>query len=810
MKLFKFLLSLSITAVLAFALNNKLGQVPPLGKFLNPFDGFWQNAQTKEQVISKAPKEVHLDGLKGRVEVIYDERLVPHIFAENEEDLYFMQGYVTAQHRLWQMEFQTHAAAGRICEIVGKIALELDRTNRRKGLAFGAERAVALMDSLPLAKMLLTQYAKGVNAYINSLTYKDLPIEYKLFDYYPEPWTPLKTALLLKYMANTLASGDDAIENTNTLKLLGRPTFDLLFPDYHPEQAPIVPTEGKWNFEPLKVNTPKVQFSERFYHVVPLPKPEPNTGSNNWAVSGGKTASGNPILCDDPHLTLSLPSIWFEMQLAAPGVNTYGVTLPGAPNVIIGFNDSIAWGVTNAQRDVLDLYAIEYKDHTRQEYFFEGKWRKTTKRIEEIKIRHQQPYYDTVIYTHWGPVTYDKKFHQDRQHSDLAMRWTAHDPSLELFTFYYLNRAKNYQDFVKAISYFDCPAQNFAFASVKGDIAMHVQGKYPLKWREQGKFILDGSNSASAWQGFIPDEHNVQVLNPKRGYVSSANQHPTDTLYPYYIYAGNYEYYRNRRINGLLDSMNAITPQMMMAMQNDNFNLKAAESLPYFLAQIDTTLLNASQKPIYRLLSKWDFYNHPEAEAPSYYEAWWSNLIRMLWDEFLGKGIPYARPDAFTTIKLLKKYPQHPLFDNQQTPDRETAREIIIKSFLEAIDSLARWQQQHGGQLPLWADFKATSIQHLARIEPFGVKKVRNGGNRNIINATSERHGPSWRMVVELDKKGVKGWGVYPGGQSGNPGSPYYANMIDHWREGKYYELLFMSSPLQPVNNILFRQTFIN
>lgn len=809
MKFVKLLLSLAVTAALVFALNTKFGQVPPLGKFLNPFDGFWQNAQSKEQV-RNVPADVRLDGLKGKVQVIYDDRLVPHIFADNEEDLYFMQGYVTAQHRLWQMEFQTHAAAGRISEIVGKVAVDFDRTNRRKGLMFGAERAAKQMDSVPLAKMLLTRYAAGVNAYINSLSEKDLPVEYKLLDYRPEEWTPLKTALLLKYMANTLASGDDAIENTNALKLLGRETFDLLFPEYHPEQAPIVPTEGKWNFEPLKVNTPNVQFSDRFYHVIPMPKTEPGTGSNNWAVAGSKTASGNPILCDDPHLTLSLPSIWYEMQLTAPGVNVYGVTLPGAPNVIIGFNNQVAWGVTNAQRDVVDLYVVQYKDGSRNEYFLDGKWVKTTKRIEEIKVRGDKPFYDTVVYTHWGPVAYDETFHQDRQHSDLAMRWIAHDPSLELLTFYYLNRAKNYQDYVQALTYYDCPAQNFAFAAVNGDIAMHIQGKYPLKWREQGKFILDGTTSASAWQGYIPDEHNVHVLNPKRGYVSSANQHPSDTLYPYYVHANNFEYYRNRRINQLLDSMTGITPQMMMAMQNDNYNLKAAESLPYFLAQVDVNMLNARQKSAYQLLQKWDFYNHADTEAPSYYEAWWDKLVPLVWDELIGKGIPYARPDAFTTIKLLKTKPQHPLFDNKTTPQKETAKEIIFKAFLQGIDSINTWKSLNANKMPLWADYKATSVQHLARLAPFSVNNVRNGGNHNIINATSERHGPSWRMVVELDKNGVKGWGVYPGGQSGNPGSPYYADMMDAWRDGKYYELLFMQSPLQSAKNILFRQTFSN
>jgi penicillin G amidase len=805
MQLFKFLLALAVTIALAYGADHRFGTIPALGRFLDPFQGFWQNSESSDRV---PPEQLAVPGLRGKVSVVYDDKLVPHVFAENDHDLYFAQGYVTAQHRLWQMEFQTHAAAGRISEILAnETTLDLDRTNRRKGLVFGAQNALQSMDSLPQAREVIAAYSAGVNAYLTTLTPKSLPLEYKLLDYEPEAWSPLKTSLLLKYMANTLAASDGDLEATNALKALGRPTFDLLFPDYYPGQAPIVPTDKRWDFEPIKVAQPAGAFSPDWVQVEPVAKPDPGTGSNNWAVAGSKTASGNPILCDDPHLTLSLPSIWFEMQLSAPGVNVYGVTLPGSPAVIIGFNQSVAWGVTNAQRDVLDWYKVQFRDAQRDEYLLDGNWTKTRKVVEEIKRRGQPPVYDTVCYTQWGPVMYDANFREKSQKANYALRWVAHDPSTELMTYHLLNRAKNHQEFDKALDYFDCPAQNFVFAATNGDIAMRIQGKYPLKWKEQGKFLMDGTRSANGWQGFIPDAHNVQVLNPARGYVSSANQHPADTLYPYYVRASGYEYYRNRRINGLLDSMRGIRPADMMRMQNDNFNLQAAESLPYFLAQIDETKLTPEQKRAFDLLRGWDYFNHAESEAASYHEAWWDKLYPLVWDEMESPDRPMSYPKEGITIALMRKTPNFPLFDNRATPEKETAKDLIVKSFAQAVDSVANWQVKNNQKGAQWADYKATSIAHLVPLlKPFGVHQVRNGGNHGIVNATSSRNGPSWRMVVELDKNGVKGWGVYPGGQSGNPGSPHYADMIDRWRDGQHYELLFLKSPTEKNGRIKYAQ----
>jgi penicillin amidase len=809
MKVLRFLLSSAIAIVLVYTLNTRIAPLPPLGKFLDPFGGFWQNSESADY---RPPEETQLQNLlKDSVKVVYDDRLVPHIFATNDDDLYFMQGYITARHRLWQMEFQTHAASGRIAEIVGEVALDLDRTSRRRGMVYGAQNTLKALEKEPLAKLQADAYTRGINAYISNLHPKDYPVEYKLLGYAPEPWTPLKTALLLKYMSNTLNSGEADRQMLNALNYLGRPMFDLLFPDMHPGQDPIVNGTTPWNFKPVEIKKPQVKLTEQMLMFSPDEESQPgkNIGSNNWAVAGSKTASGNPILCDDPHLNLNLPSIWFEMQLTSPTVRVYGVTLPGAPNIIIGFNDSVAWGVTNAQRDVLDWYVVEYKDNTRDAYRLDGKWEPTRKVVEEIKIRDGKTFYDTVAYTYWGPVVHDQSYPMaEGDNRAYAMRWIAHDESFELLAFHQLNRARNYNEFVGALQYYSSPAQNFAFASASGDIAMHIQGTYPAKWKEQGKFLMDGSSTEMRWQAFIPNEHNVKSLNPPRGFVSSANQHPVDSLYPYYVHSSNYEYFRNRRINQLLTEMKDVTPEMMMKMHNDNFNLQASESLPYMMSLLDTASLTAEEKKAFDQLASWDFYNEAEYTAPIYYTIWWDSLNRFTWDELRQSRFPMPRPEEFVMIRIMKERPDLSIFDIVATPAKETLTDVVRLAFKEAVKSANDWQAQRSSEPMYWTDYRNTSVMHLARLMPFSVPRVRNGGFSGIVNATGRRAGPSWRMIVELDKNGPKGWGIYPGGQSGNPGSPFYVNMVSQWEKGQYNELWFMKNPSEKGTHLLYQQTF--
>jgi penicillin amidase len=661
-------------------------------------------------------------------------------------------------------------------------------------MVYAAQQAVDASSKFPEAVEMVESYRDGINEYIGSLSENDLPIEYKLLNYKPEPWTNIKFGLLLKYMAKTLNIGDKDIDMTNALTLLGKETIDLLWPDNENGGDPIVDNSGNWKFNPIKLDSVPLALPDELIHLVPQEKPSPDVGSNNWAVAGRKTQTGSPILCNDPHLNTTLPSIWYVVHLQSPDVNVMGASLPGVPAVISGFNDSIAWGVTNAQRDLVDWYKIQFKDDSNNEYLSDGNWKPTRKVIETIKIKGAKDFYDTVMYTHHGPIVFDNSFHGEDELNHYAFRWIAHDPSEEVLTFYKLNRARNHKDYMKALNHFTSPAQNFVFASVSGDIAMRIQGKYPVRRKEEGKFVLDGTKTSNEWQAFIPNDQNVMIKNPARGFVSSANQYPVDATYPYYVTSTSYEAYRNRRINKLLSEMTEITPRDMRELQFDMYNLKAEESLPTFLKYLDTTSFNDAQLEAYRILKHWDYENDINSIGASYYEAWWDALYPMIWDELRNEKLNIHLPTTYTTIRLIKENPGLSFFDIVSTPEKETVGDVLNKSFVQGVEKIEQWKEEHNRK-PRWAEYKDTFVGHLLQGLPAFSYHVEHGGNHDIVNASSRSHGPSWRMVVSLERTKVKAWGVYPGGQSGNPGSPFYNNMLLPWSRGEYFQLQFESDP---------------
>ena len=806
MKIIRFIISAALAIAITYALNTKFGQIPPLGKFLDPVSGFWANAETEE---IKLPDHLHIESLKAPVTIKYDEMLVPHIFAGNDEDLYFAQGYVHASMRLWQMEFQTHAAAGRISEIIGGDALNYDRGQRRRGMGFGAERFMEVVEKDPLSQLAVEQYTGGVNAYINSLSPADLPFEYKLLGYEPEQWTQLKCGLLLKYMSNMLNIGEKDMQNTNFRNIYGKELLDLIYPDIDNPDDPVVDRTGNWDFTALNDRPVEEESSvstSDMAAVDPLPQPNENNGSNNWAVGPDKSATGNPLLCNDMHLNLNMPSLWFYNQLNAPGINVMGHSLLGVPGVIQGFNDSTAWGFTNAQRDLVDWFVIDFKDETMTEYFLDGEWKEVEKRIEAIGISGGETFYDTVSYTVFGPVVYDDNYRADSQKKGYAMRWLAHDASNEFRMFYLLNRGKNLDDYVEATNYFTSPAQNVVFAAVDGTIAHRVSGKFPVNDFEEGKFIKDGTSSTNNWTEFIPPEHYAYWVNPERGFVSSANQHPADTTYPYYITARSYEAYRNRRINNVLRADSSVTVEDMKALHYDNYSIKAEESLPLMLAYLDSTSLGADEKAIADLLKGWDYNFDTDSKAAFWYDAWFDNLFIGIWDEIRDSEYSLTYPTNYSTINLMHNHPDLDFFDDKSTDEKETLKEVVANSFRETVEELTVWMEENPDGA--WAEYKGTFVRHLAQLEPLGVYNIPASGNGgDIVNATGSNHGPSERIIIELDPSGVKAWGHYPGGQSGNPGSPYYDNFVDAWANGEYYDLLFLRSAEEESNRFVFTQT---
>ena len=777
-----FLIILALTVALAIAVSTPFGAIPPLAPLLDPNHGFWQNSISEDAL---ADEELELKNLSGEVKVVYDENLIPHIFANTQADLYRAQGYITAKHRLWQMEFQTMAAAGRISEIVGPLAIELDRMTRRKGLAYGAEKGMKFIEETdPESLKLLEAYADGVNQYIDQLSSARLPVEYKILNYHPEHWSAFKSILLLKYMTDMLV-GDRDLEYSNLRKLLGDVMLDKLYPEYPIGVDPIIEPGHKWDFDPLLISRPdSINYPDDQLIIDPLPQPEEGTGSNNWAVSGSKTESGNPILANDPHLSLNLPSLWYSMQLTTPEHSVKGATLPGALGVISGFNENIAWGVTNATRDTRDWYKITFQDASRKAFRYGEKWEQTSFRIEEIKVKGEEVFLDTVVYTHYGPVVYDKTFKSNRQDVNFALKWNVHEGSNEQKTFLLLNAAKDYKDYNAALDNFTAPAQNFVFASKSGDIAMRIQGKFPLKWKGQGKFFMDGSDPKMEWQGYIPNEQNPNTLNPSRGFVSSANQHPTDSTYPYYVFDNSYEFYRNRRLNRRLQEMTNITIEDMQSLQFDDYYLHAAEALPIMLDLLGEYENQSDVKKYISLLKEWDYYADPNQKAPTLFYIWWRKTYSEIWKELSENKAPIVLPTYYQTVLFLKNEPTGELFDFKNTAEIETAATHIKQGFIQMIEVMKTWEAEEGDFS--WANYKRTSIQHLVpQFKSFSVQNVYTGGGAGILNATSERHGASWRMVVELGSE-VKAFGIYPGGQSGNPGSKFYSNFIQKWANGEY------------------------
>ena len=807
MKILRFLISLAISVSLVYFFSN--GQtidgknVPPVGHFLNPFEGFWQNA-TAEKI--SIPQEINLSNLKAPVTIDYDSNLVPHIKASNDHDLYLAQGYVVANLRLWQMEFQTHAAAGRISELIGAQAVSFDRLQRRKGMMYGAQKNLEYFKQNKDLLTLVEAYSKGVNAFISSLNYKDLPLEYKLMDYVPEEWTPLKTALILQYMADNLTGFDNDIENTNARNLFGSETFDLLFPDYPEGIEPTIATDpdSLWSFDTIPTTTTS-QSAINSYTSTTFEKPDPSNGSNNWAVSGSKTKNGNPILANDTHLGLNLPSLWIMMQLQSPTVNVYGYTFAGALGITIGHNDSTAWGFTNAPRDTRDWYSIEFKDDIQSAYRYDSNWRASEIKIEQINQRGVDPFYDTVIYTHHGPVVYDDNFlNNDHKDQYYALKWTGHDVSKVQSAILNLNRATNYEDHLEAIQEWDSPPQNIVFSSTQGDIALTVQGNFPVKWTGQGKFLMDGSNPEHEWADNIPKNHSARELNPTRGFVSSANQHSVDPLYPYYYYNASNEYYRNRRINILLTDMDQITVDHMSKMQMDSYSVKAEEILPILLDSIDISGLSPVQVDFIDKLKRWDYIYRTDTQAPLLFNTWWRNLYARIWDEFDIEDLAMNRPHEYNTYLLMKNQPELSFFDIQNTSKKESLTDLINQSFISMSEDILDWTSENENYN--WGDHKATKILHLSRINELSISNIQIDGHANTINSTKGQHGPSQRFVVEMTSPPTA-YGIYPGGQSGNPGSYYYDNMVEKWRTGELIPLLFMQRDQNYEHQIMITQT---
>lgn len=805
--------------------------LPSLGQFLSPFEGFWRNAEVR----SHRNAETTAPGLVNDVTVEYDVHGVPHVFGGDDlRGLFFAQGYVTARDRLWQMDIQSRAGLGRLAEVLGPDLLRVDLERRRMGMPAAARASLELARKDSLSRVALEAYADGVNLWINAINKRTWPLEFKLLDYAPEAWSPLKTMALIGNMKWILSQGKDDLALTRVADSLGEAFFQRHYPDRHPGAEPMLPegviegTEyrvkgtgtgdgrGENSLYGRPAGRPYGEWGEwasppsTDYRLTP----NPASGSNSFVLSGARTRSGSPLLANDPHLDLTLPSAWYAIQLHGGGLNAYGVSLPGVPGVVIGFTRTTAWGVTNGMDDVFDWVELEFRGDTANEYRWDNVWRLMRRVPDTIAVRGAAAVVDTQLWTHLGPVPVrpgEEPFGRNTPPGH-ALQWTALQPSNELGAFLRILSARDYPAFRKAVTGLGAPSQNFVFAGPDG-IALVHQGLVPVKARGQGRRLLrpaaEGNVDASIeWERYIPEAELPAAHNPARGWLAAANQEVAGSEYPHWLGTHFHPPERSIRLHRLLEPEYAATPEWAREVMFDAHSTHAARALPLLLGHLprpaDTTEPSPPRKErdggggmsgeAERLLRAWDFRYRADAAAPVYFDLWWHEFYRRAWEgAFGGDTTAYVWPTRPVTLDLLAG------------DSAEAWSGRVREAFAAAVDSAGRPARRSGdngdpGDVA-WGSHRPVRIPHLLRLGSLGIRGLSLDGCNECVNAQRGTHGPSWRMVVQLPDSGdgpnarPDARGIYPGGQTGNPGSPAYTAFVDDWAAGRLRRLLFLLEP---------------
>jgi penicillin amidase len=812
-----------VTAILVALSTLPIPAAPPLGPFLDPVRGVWALAS---RALPPERLTHGLVGLSHPVQVVVDDRGVPHVFAASEEDAYRVLGWLVARDRLFQLELQSRSAEGTLTELLGKRALEADRATRALGLPWAAQRKWAALDPASLAHRAILAYAEGVNAWIAGLDRRDLPFEYRLLGAWPRRWEPVHTLLLFLQMGRTLASYDPARDRLAMAALVGVEAAEALVPVNSPIQEPIVPAPLVRRPPPPRAPVPPPGEPDPEARALltaydPFDSPRASrgvtVGSNNWAVAPARTRDGHAILAGDPHLELTLPSVWYEAHLVVPGrLDVAGVTLPGAPGVVIGFNRDIAWSFTNTGADVLDLYR-ETVDTPEQptRYLLDGEWRVLQLREEAYRDRKGRLLaVDTLRFTHRGPM-------RRTEAGWVSARWTVLEPSAEVDVFLRAARASSVAMWLDVMRDYGAPIQNGLVADRSGAIAIRSSGRYPVRpGSGRGDLVFDGSSRAADWRGFLPVERYPFALNPQQEFLASANQQPVDpAVDPTYLGANWPAPFRAIRINSLLRGDSAVTPEAMRRMQTDPGSARADSLVPWFLhAAAAMEAAGASDPTLSRaraLLAEWDRRYTPDNRRAILFELAMRDLVRRLFDELLSPDrdrLPFF-PTSVAVLRLLHD-PDNPWWDHRDTPDRIEGRDEVVAASLRAAleTAIHRYGDPDApGSRWRWGEVWPTEIRHLLGLDALSALAVPVQGGPETIAPAGQHgsHGPSWRMVVELGPE-IRAWGTYPGGQSGNPASHWYADRVGEWSRGELAPLLFPRSPdAIPARRVRSRFTFV-
>jgi penicillin amidase len=762
---------------------------------------------------------VQIRGLSAPVTVTRDAHGVPTIEAVNLDDVFFAQGYVTAQDRLWQMDVMRRFASGELSEILGEDTLPVDREQRILGLRAAANKSLGMAS--PRDRSFFEAYARGVNSYISSHGNR-LPIEFRILKYAPKPWQQEDSIVIANQMVKDLNYHyfEDALNKEKILAKLGPElTADLYVNRSWHDRPPTVIREdldqqqnniGSSDEEDDNDNSagddnavtslrnPDRNSDRESLH----PESVPVNGSNNWVVSGAHTVSGKPLLSNDMHLGHQMPNLWYEAHLHAGGLDVAGVTLPGMPYVVVGHNQRIAWGFTNVGPTVTDVYIENFNE--RGAYQTPQGWTEPEHRAEVIHVKGKPDVSIDVKITRHGPVITELIPGETRQ---LALRWTLYD-GLHI-PFFDVNAAQNWQDFRHAFSLLDAPGQNVVYADVEGNIGYQTTGKIPIRAAGDGSLPVSGGDNAHEWTGYIPYEKLPSIYNPPSGIIATANGRITPDGYPYSVSMEWEAPWRSSRIYHVLESGRRFSPADMLALQNDihsEADLFAAERLVYAVDHTAKPSPRARQAA--DLMRNWDGRMLASSASPTLAEASTRELRRLLLESRLGSNPTDMKtnptqeaPLNWTTYSwemrsvwlenILLHHPKRWLPEKFSNYDELLAAAVeAAVNVPEAAKDLSSWS---------WGSFNAVEIQHPILGKIPGIRQWAGPGLRPqagsgyTVKAVSRHHGPSERFTANLANLDQSTLNVVTG-QSGNFLSPYYMDQWKAWYEGSTFLLPFTSS----------------
>ncbi|MDA1027905.1 MAG: penicillin acylase family protein [Bacteroidetes bacterium] len=806
MKILPLLYRLGAVVLLYFGLNYPIGGTLRLGNVLDPYAGVWGTARAAKPLSSGS---LMLEGMSEPVQLEVDERGVPHIFASSDRDATIALGYVVARDRLFQMDFIHRAATGTLSELLGASAISTDRFFRQNGIADAVfQNASLLSENLPREAEAAEWYGLGVNAYLENMSRAEVPFEYKIMDASPpESFSSSYTMALFAFMTYDLSFQNSDVRVTELKKALGEIDFAKLYPVYGSyEKTIILPEEAHWNGVPSSSGAigqtssnplgpspgANLAVSEQFN-----PTPElaegffDGKGSNNWAVDGSRSTTGKPILAGDMHLGLSLPAIWYEAHLVTPTANVYGVTFPSVPGIVEGITPTTAWAFTNTGSDQIDTYSLQINE-SRDAYLFDDEWRPLTVIVDSIRVKNGDTVVETRLKSHLGPVISSENESSDSAEAlDYAIKWVGHEFGKTFSAIWDMNRATNYAEFESAIRAWDYPMQNILYAGADGIIAIRSTGYMPIRAQGNAFGVQDGTTSKTAWIGRVPFDELPHAISPNKGFVTSTNQRPAPDGYPFYLDQDFRSIYRSMRIYELLEGTELHTPEDIRKYQSDVKAVQADLFLP-LIREVEG--LSEAGNRLRGVLLSFDGEMALSSKEAGLFAAFMKTLIELTWDEQVFSGS--NKPKEIRILDLFATKDEK-WFDRVTTPEVETLNDLLRQTLDEEGE---KWKNDSFTQRE-WQEERSLVVRHITRSE--ALKSLWRGpfpfpGYSETLSPAPSNPtywSASWRVVVDFSTSPPQAWGVYPGGQSGNPFSMLYDDHLQKYVNFDYYRLKLPASP---------------